>query len=155
MTGFASTIWAANLDKAVIFPSPLRQPNWRRCSAYCETYRRCDVTRSSNIPGTKYLGCLFNSVNIRVNLQSYTDRRVFRVPKECSINSRTSRVPDYLLTRSLWRNDAAGHDDVCSTASWCDTAKVLDVITRQRGKHHWSRSERPTDRPSTSVGILT
>ena len=111
-------------------PLATLQPNWRWCSMCCGTHRSCSRAQS-NILDRKYLCCTGNTVRICVDLHSCNDRGVFRAP------IRTSWATICSLTRSLWRSDEAWRENVCSMASWCDIANVVDVITCQRGKQYW------------------
>jgi len=102
-------------------PLAMEQHNWRWCSMCCGTHRSCSRAQS-NILDPKYLVCTANAVRICVDLHSCNDRVVFRAP------IRTSWAHICSLTRSLWRNEEAGRANVCSMASWCDTANVVDVM---------------------------
>ena len=148
MPGSAITISAVDLDKAVIFPLPCGSPTDVdvRCAAAHK--RRCSCAQL-NILDPKYLGCTRNTVRICVYLHSRNDRGVFRAP------NRTSWATIYSPTRSLWCNDEAGREKVCSMVSWCDIANVVDVITCQRGKQYWPFVESSVDWFSVSVGTLT
>jgi hypothetical protein len=117
-------------------PLAMQQPNWRCCSMCRGTHRSCSCAQS-NILDPKYLGCTGNTVRIFVGLCSCNDRGVFRAP------IRTSWAHICSLTRSLWRNDEAGRENVCSMASLCEIANVVGVIICLRRKQYWQCVESP------------